>query len=319
MKKISIIIPVYKVENYIERCLHSVLCQTYRNLEIILVDDCSPDKSMVKAMKVIEDFPKPPEIELIVKRHHQNQGLSAARNTGTINSHGDYLFYLDSDDELPSDGISKLMELANKFPDAELVQGKVESIPWKHYYDMSYYKDIVFIDNKEWITKNFFNIKNPFPINAWNKLLKKEFIINNQLFFKKGMIHEDELWMFQVVEKLNKIAFCHHTTYIHYTTPNSIMTSTKKESSANYWAIIFNEIKPYAEQNIKIKYEFYLKRFFPWYKDFHTLPSYNNLYSFFLKTSIKKGYFKYFLFLTLLRISIYVGKGKNYLSYLITK
>ncbi|WP_373278900.1 glycosyltransferase family 2 protein [Bacteroides faecichinchillae] len=88
---ISIIIPVYKVEDFIGSCLNSVCQQTYSEIEVILVDDCSPDRSMAVAEPFICELKKKFPVKVI--RHEKNKGLSAARNTGVMNSLGDYLFF----------------------------------------------------------------------------------------------------------------------------------------------------------------------------------------------------------------------------------
>ena len=103
MKKISVIIPVYNVEKYIEECIKSVLNQSFRDLEIICVDDCGQDKSI----KIIEELAKDDERIKII-HHSQNRGLAPARNTGMQNAEGDYIFFLDSDDYILPDTLEKL-------------------------------------------------------------------------------------------------------------------------------------------------------------------------------------------------------------------
>ena len=103
--KVSIIIPVYHVEKYIERCVLSVLKQTYRPLEVVFVDDCSNDRSIDIAKKTIEKNGAA-SIEFVFLEHDKNQGQSAARNSGIKASTGDYLYFLDSDDKLSDDAIS---------------------------------------------------------------------------------------------------------------------------------------------------------------------------------------------------------------------
>lgn len=96
--KISIIIPIYNVAEYVSDCLKSVLQQTYKNIEIIIVNDCTEDNSMV----IIEGLLKESATSIPYKiiNHTRNQGLSVARNTGIKNSTGDYLYFMDSDDEI---------------------------------------------------------------------------------------------------------------------------------------------------------------------------------------------------------------------------
>lgn len=103
---ISIVVPVYNVSLYVERCVRSVMAQTYPVLECILVDDASPDDSIAKCEKLIAAYDG--AISFVVLHHERNRGLSAARNTGTDAAQGDYIYYLDSDDEITPDCIEKV-------------------------------------------------------------------------------------------------------------------------------------------------------------------------------------------------------------------
>ena len=104
---ISIIVPVYNVALYVESCIRSVIRQTYDGpMECIVVDDCGTDNSMDIVEKLVAEYDGP--ISFKVLHHEHNRGLSAARNTGMDEAKGDYLFFLDSDDELTEDCIEKL-------------------------------------------------------------------------------------------------------------------------------------------------------------------------------------------------------------------
>ena len=116
---ISIIVPIYKVENYIERCVRSLLEQTYIGIEYIFVDDCSPDSSISILKKVIKEYPtRIDQIKII--SHEKNMGLPAARNTGLKMAIGDYIFHCDSDDYVEKDMIEKMYQTA-KEKDADIV------------------------------------------------------------------------------------------------------------------------------------------------------------------------------------------------------
>lgn len=114
---ISIIIPVYNVAPYIEKCLETVISQSYENLEIILVDDCGSDNSM----DIVRDFCSSHIGNFVLLNHERNRGLSVARNTGVKHAKGDYLFFLDSDDELPKDAIRNFVQYLNKHGDADFL------------------------------------------------------------------------------------------------------------------------------------------------------------------------------------------------------
>lgn len=111
MIKVSILIPVYKVEKYIEKCARSVFEQTYDEIEYIFVDDCSPDDSIAVLRKTLKDYPtREPFVSII--RHEKNRGLAAARNTAVRQASGDYIMHVDSDDYLESDAVEKALATA---------------------------------------------------------------------------------------------------------------------------------------------------------------------------------------------------------------
>ena len=119
--KVSIIVPVYNVSNYIVKCLDSIIAQTFHSIECILVDDCGHDDSIEKAQRYINQYSG--HISFMIIHHNKNKGLSGARNTGINISTGDYLFFLDSDDAITPNCIETLMSLAEKYPMADFIQG----------------------------------------------------------------------------------------------------------------------------------------------------------------------------------------------------
>lgn len=123
---ISIIIPVYNVSSYIERCLQSVMRQSYIEIECLLVDDASPDDSIEKCERLIAAYTGP--IRFSVLHHEHNRGLSAARNTGTESATGDYILYLDSDDALTDDCIETLVAPVRCDASIEMVVGNHERL-----------------------------------------------------------------------------------------------------------------------------------------------------------------------------------------------
>ena len=226
MTSISIIIPVYNVEPYVEDCIRSVMRQTYDGpMECIVVDDCGTDNSMAVVERVVAEYNGP--ITFKILHHTHNRGLSAARNTGIDTATGDYLFFLDSDDEISKECLSLMINQVFEHPDIEIVQGLVLSVPDKEYYHMERYQEIGYKEDNMWIRHEFYKWRNFFPCQAWNKLIKTNFIRNNDLIFWEGIIHEDEHWMFRVVQHLKKYILISDNTYIHYIRPNTIMSSIK--------------------------------------------------------------------------------------------
>jgi glycosyltransferase involved in cell wall biosynthesis len=243
--KVSVIIPVYNVEPYIERCLLSALNQTYQDIEIILVDDCGQDNSMAVAQQIIDNHPNGYKARVL--KHEHNRGLSAARNTGTKEAGGEYVYYLDSDDEITPYCIEVVLDLASKYQGVEMVQGNTQTIPVpskeKDWRNILYKGFPEYVNDNKWIYLHFYDVKKKLiPMNGTNKLVKRKFVLDNDLFFKEGIIHEDELWMFGVVKKLNTIAFTTEYTYIAYKRVGSIMQSNNNYKSVQSWYVILKEI-----------------------------------------------------------------------------
>lgn len=222
--KISIIVPVYNVEQYIKECFDSIAAQTYKGeIECIFVDDCGQDNSVAVLVKLIAEYNGP--IQFSIVHHENNKGLSGARNTGIRHAQGDYLYFIDSDDSITSDCIEKLVALAEKYPGVEVVQGSTKSkqewlqLANKHFPEFS--------DNFKWIRRTML-LRFSIPMTAWNKLVRKNLIVKNGLYFEEGLIHEDEIWNFMLAKHVHSIAFCCDITYMYRENPDGIMGQTKE-------------------------------------------------------------------------------------------
>jgi len=216
--------------------------QTYRSLEVILIDDCSPDDSMTIARKVIAESENSKDMEFVFLRHEKNLGLSEARNTGIRAASGDYLFFLDSDDALTPSCISLMIEQVRIHPCIELVQGYTVSAPDNIYYHTDELSRMGYRESNLLYVYEMNRMQN-FPITAWNKLLNRDFVLRNNLFFMEGIIHEDQHWMFYVARCVSRFAFVPETTYMHYYNPNSIMTNfNPQESCASIAKILYDTV-----------------------------------------------------------------------------
>ena len=311
---VSIIIPVYQVSDYIERCLQSVMNQTYRNIECIIVDDATEDDSIEKCERLIAEA-NPNLLETAVAeqatigranvndndssattgdacqsknangkigfkilRHEVNRGLSAARNTGINAATGVYFFFMDGDDEITPDCIEKLLEIALKHPEVELVMGNYMEhhldgkceVFIKHDAPSGLIDDTVFVPS-------FLYLK--LPVGAWNKLMKRTFILQHLLFFKEGIISEDLLWIFFVQKSLSTMYVCKDVTYHYHIRANSITTTKDPKRLAVSYSIIYDEIlnhlTPGREQLELNRYvEGFCRRYLE-HKD--TIPMYKTL------------------------------------------
>lgn len=240
--KISIIVPVYNVELYIKECFESIAAQTYKGeIECIFVDDCGQDDSVAILEKLIAEYHGP--IQFSIVHHEHNKGLSGARNTGIRKAKGDYLYFLDSDDTITPDCIEKLAALAEKYPQVDIVQGSTKSkLEWfqlanKHFPEYS--------DNFKWIRTTML-LRYSIPMTAWNKLVRKELIIKNGLYFEEGLIHEDEIWNFMLAKHVHSIAFCCDITYIYRENMEGIMGRSKEFNYAPVLNIMVDRVSnPY--------------------------------------------------------------------------
>ena len=212
-EKVSVIIPVYKVEKYLDRCVESVVNQTYKNLEIILVDDGSPD-NCPQMCEVWAN--KDARIKAI---HKENAGLGMARNSGLETATGEYLMFVDSDDYLSENAVEVLYERM-AVDGSDMAVGKHVDV-----YDDGRINDSFcrWMEDEIVTSKDVFLAieKHYYPVSACGKLYKKEVFDN--CFFPRLMCGED-LWTFpQVVNKCNLISVVNKDLYYYYQRADSIV------------------------------------------------------------------------------------------------
>ena len=253
---VSIIIPVYKVEAYIERCLTSVMYQTYHDsaIECILVDDCSPDKSISLAQDLISRYHG--NIDFKIIRNDKNSGLSVTRNNGIEHASGKYLFFLDSDDYLKDDCLQILLKIAAMHPDAEVVMGncldKRVNAPFIHYPSKN---DYCVLDNNQLLRAFYFE---GIPPMAWNALVSHELVIKNQLSFKPGLIHEDNLWASKLYLLVTKFIYVPEVTLIYEDNPSSIMNNIAISNDLGHRIVIMEELLKSFNDNHFVDYALFL-------------------------------------------------------------
>ena len=273
MMTVSIIIPIYKVEPYILRCVDSVLCQTYRQLEIILVNDCSPDRSMEMAIEHIEASPQSKDLSFIYLSHEKNLGQAAARNTGLNVAKGEYIYFLDSDDEITEDCIEILTNEIKEHQGIEIVCGNSKE-PYEGKQRVYHIEDYRYYDKNEHIRYCLFCPQQRIPITPWNKLVNLQFIKKNHLYFGKGLVAEDILWTFQVALKNKSLVMLPHITYIYNLNPNSTVVTTSMIKSCRSMAynlgVIADSIdEPYCLLGL---YKYLLR----WFNIYKHLPTSEN-------------------------------------------
>lgn len=219
---ISIIIPVYNVEEYIERCLLSVMKQTYKEqpVECIIVDDCGTDNSMIIAKQLIKQYKGPYTFRIV--ENGKNQGVSCSRNNGINASNGDYIFFLDSDDHITPDCLEVLTYELGDYPHANIIMGNAFSIGYNRLLvkEQRVKKGVI---PKKRILEYFFH--GDIPNAVWNMLIQSDLVKRNEIYFIPGMIHEDTNWSYRLYRQAELIIFASHTTLIYEDRPTSTMNT----------------------------------------------------------------------------------------------
>lgn len=231
---VSVIVPVFNTEKYLDRCIDSIINQTYSNLEILLIDDGSTDSS-----GLICDQYK--EFDNRIKVFHiSNRGLSEARNLGLRIAVGKYILFIDSDDYIEMDSIERLLTgILDK--NIDFVMGNYREIdqnyscdkvrngvqPYFPYSSPEIMK--LLIQNKAWYPAAYLN------------LYRKDFLINNTLFFRKGFYYEDLELLPRLFFTANRIVYVDYIFYNYIIRENSIMTSGTTLEKRNHKLIIYKD------------------------------------------------------------------------------
>lgn len=227
--RISVIIPVYQVAPYIERCLRSVAVQTADlvsgdRLECVVVDDCGTDDSMRRVEALAGELEQA-GVEFHIVSHIRNRGQAAARNTGTAAATGEWMFYLDGDDELEPSALAVLAAAAVAADGPDWVQGnycRVEASGTvreeTRYFDPA---QPVYAD-REAVTAGFGRLN---FVNVHNKLIRSDFIRKYGLTFCEGITYEDVLWCMEAYPHVTRVATVDAMTYRHHLRAGSIMRS----------------------------------------------------------------------------------------------
>lgn len=219
---ISVVIPVYNVKDYFDASITSLINQTYKDFEVVLVDDGSTDGS-----SELCDFyaAKDSRIRVI---HTPNQGVSEARNTGLRNAKGDYIYFLDSDDIMTPDCLELMLEQVRLHPGVDVVCAG-EWVPKGHglrHFDFEQYPTTLpsYTEDKYLISYALFSRKS-LAMMVHNRLVRHDLIRENDLYFVPGVINEDEIWTFVANKYIRSIAVVPRNTMYYTVRPGSIMTS----------------------------------------------------------------------------------------------
>jgi len=220
--KVSVVIPVYNVDKYLEECVDSVLQQTFKNYEIILVDDGATDCSG----EICDRYAKNYEDVKVI--HQKNGGLSAARNTGLREAVGEYVYFLDSDDYIESVTLEHLVNVVeSENADVVFFDGYVFFTDCEENMDITKYqrKELYQSENGKEILRKLL-MKDEYRTAVPLMLFKTKYLYEHKLLFKEGILHEDELFTFLVYNADGKVSHCHEELYARRVRPASIMTSS---------------------------------------------------------------------------------------------
>ena len=214
MKTVSVLVPVYNVENYIERCILSIFNQSYDNLEIIIVDDCTPDNSMSVVQRIMDEYPKR-QLQTKIVRHEHNEGLAVTRNTGLDNATGDYVMFVDSDDWLDNNTVSECMQIIEKEDVGVLVFNSIQV-----YNNFNKLTQFYSYNTKEEYIYNI--IARKCPVNVWGKLYKRTIFGNNEARFIPGINNgEDYVTLPRIIYYSSSVVFT-DKPYYHYNKTNEL-------------------------------------------------------------------------------------------------
>lgn len=253
--KVTIVVPVYNVEPYIVDTLRSVANQSYSGfIECLIVDDCGTDHSMDVAEEYIHSYQG--NVIFRIFRHAKNRGLSAARNTGIEHAQGDYIYFLDSDDEITKDCIEKLTApLHDKFYDFVIGGYKVTGLD-KSCPPLLLSNGVDLYDGE---------ILQTYYIGQWymmacGKLCNLLFLKKNKLWFKEGLLHEDDLWSFQLACVAKSMYVVNEESYFYKIREGSITNNaqTQERRVAAFLRIMQYMVDYVIENNLKNRYSYFI-------------------------------------------------------------
>lgn len=216
MLTISVIVPVYKVEEYLHECVDSILAQTFREFELILVDDGSPDN----CGKICDEYAQKDSRVRVI--HQENQGLSGARNSGIDVAQGEYITFIDSDDRVAARYLEVLLAAVREGADVavcqhrEFLDGEVPA-PWQGTLFWQSF------DTVDALVK-LYDGSHMVPVNAWGKLLHRNLIGNTR--FPVGRLHEDQAFTPYILYSAKRIVSCDAVLYHYRVNAASITRNT---------------------------------------------------------------------------------------------
>lgn len=269
--KISIIVPVYNVEEYLERCVNSLRNQTIEDIEIILVDDASPDSSGAICDKLAMGDNR---IKVI---HKENAGAGYARNSALEIAQGEYLGFVDSDDYIDSEMFEVLLEKAEKYG-SDLVMSGVKFIDGNMFSSVGeesqkiYFQEDTHFETKEELNELLLGIVGAKPnepddskygMSIWKNLFKMSIVKENNLSFRseREILSEDALFMIDYISHIKKATGISQAFYNYFRNGESISKSYKKDRFEKSLVFVGEVEKRFSKKVSKEEYQIYIYRF----------------------------------------------------------
>lgn len=237
MPKVSIIVPIYNVEKYLEKCLETLVNQTLQEIQIILVNDGTKDNSGEIAKKYQQKYP-----EKIIYLEKENGGLSDARNYGIPHATGEYIAFLDSDDYVELSLYEEMYNVA-KTENSDMVEC---DFIWEYPNKSKQDKGVLYEGKKERLEK--------VRVVAWNKLIKREILEKAQITFPKGYRYEDVEFTYKLIPYLEKVSFL-KKPYIHYVQREGSIANSQNERTKEIFEVLEHVIEYYKEKGIYEEYK----------------------------------------------------------------
>lgn len=251
MFKVSVIVPVYNTRKYLRECLRSLEKQTIDSIEIIMVNDGSTDESITIMEEFVRKYP-----DRFVLINKENGGQATARNMGIQESHGEYIGFVDSDDKVDKNMFQKMYQAAS-CGDYDYVEC--------HYHYVEEQKDGSL---KELETRGniraYKNKKDMFidpQVSPWNKLYKRELLIDNEIKFPEGVIYEDTSFFIKSIPYINKAKYLDEKLVYYYLHSNSTMNKNKSVKVADIFKVLEDYLKFYKDRELYEEYKEELEYF----------------------------------------------------------
>lgn len=237
MPKISIIVPVYNVEVYVEKCLKTLVEQTLEDIEIIVVNDGSTDHSKEIVQKIMKQFP-----DKIVYKEKENGGLSDARNYGINYAKGEYIAFFDSDDYVEKDMYEKMYKIAQK--------EKCDMVECDFFWEYPDHekRDIgkAYQGKKEMLEK--------VRVMACNKIIKREILEKTNIRFPKGLRYEDVEFTYKLVPYLEKVSLLQEPCF-HYVQRENSISNLQNERTKEIFQVLDNVMNYYQQEGFYDTYQ----------------------------------------------------------------